>query len=365
MTMHHDVEARLRHAFTLEPSAEGMRRLDERVARAVARPVPMARRWAFGRGMVLRPVAMLAAFVLLTGAVAGTLTLLERLTQGSSLGVRAAWDRAEVLGISREDAGVTLTLERAYADLNQVILFLEVEGLTAGDGAPDPVAVDAIAQLRDPSGRLTEEWAWGMGGSGDAEPDLAASIMSWDGPVTPRAGTWELTVSTVGYGGMIGMMDGSCTAGELADGTCTADGARVDGLWRFEFRLPVPSGTVVQAGASDTHGAATITLTELRLAPSAISGRFYLELNGSPVTGWAPTIGAIRRDGKAWHPETDPSYSGRAVGDGGNEFMTSVGVDVSPGTWEIEISEIHVASDPTGNLETRLQGPWVLRVVVP
>ena len=82
MTTHHDIEARLRHAFTREPSAEGMRRLDDRVARAMARPVPpVARRWAV-RGMVVRPVAVLAAFVLLTGAVAGTITLLERLTEG-------------------------------------------------------------------------------------------------------------------------------------------------------------------------------------------------------------------------------------------------------------------------------------------
>jgi hypothetical protein len=363
MTMHHDVEERLRHAFALAPSPECMRRLDDRVARAIARPAPAAPRWGIGRGMLVRPVAVLGAFVVLTGAVAGSLTLLERMTQSSSAGVRDAWDRAEVLGISRQDAGVTLTLERAYADLNQVIVFLEVAGLTAGDGAAEPVAVDAVAQLRDPSGRVADEWAWGLGGSGDAESDLAASILSWDGAVTTEAGTWELAVSTVGYGQM---MDGSCTAGELAEKTCTAtDGARVDGLWRFEFQLPAPEGALVRAGVSDTQGAASITLTELRLAPSAITGRLYLELNGSPVTSWAPTIGAIRHDGEAWQQETNPNYTGRAVGDGGTEFMTSVGVDPSGGTWEIEISEILVASDATGDMETRLQGPWILSMVVP
>jgi hypothetical protein len=308
-------------------------------------------------------VAVLAAFVLLTGAVAGTLTLLERMARDSSAGVRAAWDRAQVLGISREDAGVTLTLERAYADLNQVVLFLEVEGLLAGDGGAEPGGVDAIAQLRDPSGRLAEEWAWGRGGTGDAEPDLAASIMSWDGQVTAAAGTWELTVTTVGYGGM---MDGSCTAGELADGTCSGtDGVRVAGLWRFAFQLPAPAGTLVQAGVSDAQEAATVTLTELRLAPSALSGRLHLELDGTPVTSWTPTIGAIRHDGEAWHPETNPNYASRQTGSGGTEFLTSVGVDASAGTWEIEISEILVASSTTGDLDTRLQGPWVLRVVVP
>lgn len=362
MTMHHDVEARVRHAFALEPSAEGMRRLDDRMARAMARPAPTAPRWALSRGLLLRPVAVLAAFVLLTGAVAGTLTLLERISQSSSAGIRAAWDRAEVLGISREDAGVTVTLERAYADLNQVIAFLEVEGLD-GSGGGGPTAVDAIAQLRDPSGRLAEEWAWGMGGTGWAEPDLAASIMSWDGEVAPEAGTWQLTITTVGYGGM---MDGACTAGELADGNCAAaDGERVDGLWRFEFALPAPAGTLVRADASDTHGAATITLTELRLAPSAVTGRTYLELDGSPVTSWAPTIGAIRHNGEAWEPEANLNYTGRTVDDGGNEFMTSIGVEAPAGTWEIEISEIAIASVATGLLETRVQGPWILRVVVP
>lgn len=359
MTTHNDVEARLRHAFALEPSAAGMRWLDDRMARAMARPAPAASRWVLGRRLLLRPVAVLAAFVLLTGAVAGTLTLLERISQTSSAGVRAAWDRAELLGISREDSGVTVTLERAYADLNQVIVFLEVEGLDGGS----PAGVDTIAQLRDPSGRRAEEWAWAMGGTSDAEPDLAASIMSWDGEVAPEAGTWQLTITTVGYGGM---MDGACTAGELADGTCAAgDGERVDGLWQFEFALPAPAGDLVRANDSDTHGAATITLDELRLAPSAVSGRIHLELDGTPVTSWTPTIAAIRRDGETWEPGTDPNYTGRAVDDGGHEFMTSIGVETSAGTWEIEISEIAIASETTGLLETRIQGPWIVRVVVP
>jgi hypothetical protein len=362
MTMHHDVEARLRHAFMREPSAEGMRRLDERVAQVMIRAAPQTRRWS-PRGMVVRPAAVLAAFVLLTGAVAGTMTLLERLTTGSSVGVRAAWDRAEVVGISRNDAGVTVTLERAYADLNQVVLFLEVEGLPTRAGTTVPDDVDAVAQLRDPSGRHAETWAWAMGGSGSAEPDLAALIVSWDGAVTPEAGTWELTITTVGYGGM---MDGSCTAGELADGVCAArEGARVDGRWTFEFPLPAPAGAVVQAEASDTDGMATIRLTELRLAPSAVSGRLYLDVDGSPVPSWAATITAIRHDSEAWQPETNPNYTARVVGAGAIEFMTSVGVEMPSGTWEIEISDVLVASDGAGDLGTPLDGHWVLRVVVP
>lgn len=360
MTTHHDIEARLRHAFAVEPSAEGMRRLDDRMARAMARPAAAAPRWSLGRGLLVRPVAVLAAFVLLTGAVAGTLTLMERISQTSSAGVRAAWDRAEVLGISREDNGLTVTLERAYADLNQVVVFLEIEGLDGGGSSP--AAVDVIAQLRDPSGRLADEWAWGMGGTGHAEPDLAASIMSWEGEVAPEAGTWQLTVTTVGYGLM---MDGACTAGELADGTCTGTATeRVDGVWQFEFALPAPAGTLLRPDASATHGPATVTLTELRFSPTAVIGRIYLSLDGSPVTSWAPTIGAIRHDGEAWEPETNPSYTGSAVVDGGHEFMTSIGVEAPAGTWEIEISEIAIAT-AIGPLDTRVQGPWILRVTVP
>jgi len=86
-----DIETRLSQALSFEPSVNGLRWLDQRVARIAAGPA-VAPRSASRLRLFLRPVALIAAFILLTGAVAAALGLLDRIVESSGQpGWQVAW----------------------------------------------------------------------------------------------------------------------------------------------------------------------------------------------------------------------------------------------------------------------------------
>ena len=62
----------------------------------------------------------------------GASSLLDRLVEDSGTpGWLAAWERAELLDLEQTDGDVTITLVRAYADRNQVLVGFTVAGLPA------------------------------------------------------------------------------------------------------------------------------------------------------------------------------------------------------------------------------------------
>ena len=384
MTTTDTIETRLLQALSVEPSADGLRWLDQRIAQVAARPVAIPRRGLSTLRLFLRPLALLAAFILLTGAVAGGLGLLDQLFESSGMpGWRVAWDRAERLDLAQTDTGITITLERAYADLNQVLVGFTVEGLEAApvSGHGEPYPIEWTADLRDPAGRLAQEWAASGTGTAITDPNLSAVGNFWEGAVTPVAGTWVLTFTSVGFNAG-GFVSGECTVG-ATDPACVSPppSAMVDGTWRFEFELPAPAGTVVTPNVSVTQGQGTLTLTQLRITPTMITAGIALRVAGGTVADWGPAIGlgpwapqtiSIRRDGTEYatnsstHVTQDPDAQG-PYGDV-NEFMTIAGADVATGTWEFEFSELRYRAsiyDPIEQEGIHLVGPWTLTVAVP
>ena len=178
MTTTDRVEFLLRRAVAVNPSDEGLRRLDERVARIMSGAVSTQPRARATRVRFLRPLALAAALLLAAGAVGASLGLLDQAIDQSALpGWRVAWDRAEVIGQRQTDAGVTVTLERAYADVNQVLVGFTVEGLespTLASGMKDSLAW--TADLRDPAGRTAEQWATSSHAQGRDVTGLSAVI---------------------------------------------------------------------------------------------------------------------------------------------------------------------------------------------
>ncbi|MEX1156559.1 MAG: DUF4179 domain-containing protein, partial [Chloroflexota bacterium] len=246
--MHDEIEARLIQAFELSPSEDGLRRLDQRVARAMTQPMAIPFRGLRTPRLFLRPLLLLAAFVLLTGAVVGGARLLDQIFESSGMpGWRIAWDRAEKLDLTATDAGVTITLVRAYADLNHVLVGFTVEGLPAAPvtGHGEAYPIEWKAELRDPAGRTADQWATSRTGTGITDPNLSAVGHFWEGAVTPVAGTWVLTFTSIGFNDG-GFVSGECTVG-ATDPACVSPPphAMVDGTWRFEFALPAPAGTVL------------------------------------------------------------------------------------------------------------------------
>ena len=351
MTMHDEIEARLLRALAFTPSADGLRWLDQRVAETMARPVAMRRRHAPGLRTLLRPLALAAAFVVLTGAVVGGVGLIERMLE-SAPGWRTAYDNAEVFDLQATDAGYTLKLERAYADLNQVVVFITVEGLAA-PRSTDGVQIDHFnvyeAILRDPEGQRPDV-ATAITG---VEPGLGAAVESFHFETpTAAAGTYQLTITSIGYG---------------ADGPdclkpCVND--HIAGSWPFEFELPEAPGTVVSADVSDTVGTASLHLTELRVTPTMISARIALFVDDKPVAYWMGPYPTIRHNGTSYEINAsqhvliaDPEKGPEMV------FSSRGGTDEAAGDWEIEIPELDYGM--TNAEQTHLGGPWKLRVTVP
>jgi hypothetical protein len=296
--------------------------------------------------MVLRPLALVAAFVLLTGAVGAAIGLLDRLA-GATPGWQTAWDRAEILGIRQTDAGLTLTLERAYADLNQVVVGISVDGLQPPPGLSEGGDVDHIlswtTELRGPAGwtNLSDQVHPDNAGR-VVETNLSAFLLTFSDPPAV-AGSWELTVTSVGYGGM-------------------TDGM-IDGTWRFQFELPQPTGTLVPANASDTEGQATVTLTQLRVTPTMVSFKLALDVAGSTVAYWSPGTGlneSVRHDGTSYGIADETLL---AASPNQNEYRTSAGSDEAAGTWEIEIPDLWYSSGD--GTDIHLDGPWTLTVTAP
>jgi hypothetical protein len=368
MTVHDETELRLRRAVAVNPSDEGLRWLDERLAAIVAQPASLRRRRVPSRRAFLRPLALAAAFVLLTGTVVATMGLLDRTVESSGVPAwRTAWNRGEVLNLRQTDRGVTVVLERAYVDLNQVMVGFTVDGLApapaSGGGEPGPI--EWTAQLRDPTGRPAEEWATGTLAMGVEETNLSAVLQTWDGAPAPVAGTWELIVTSVGYESG-GMQPGECSVG-ATEPSCVNPQANgmIEGLWRFEFALPKPAGTVVSTDAADTAGPATLTMTELRVTPTMVSGRLVLAVAGSTVGYWAPLEASVRHDGES-HVMSIVSARDPAEEDvpgNDNTFSTLAGSDRAAGTWKIEVAAIRYSSGD--GAEIQLEGPWELTVVVP
>jgi len=362
MTTREEIEVRLVRAVSVDPSEDGLRWLDQRVARRMAQGAPAAA-GTRGRGarslrFLLRPLALVAAFVLLTGAVIGGVSLLERLSE-STPGWRVAYDDAELIGIAQTDAGYTITLERAYADLNQVVAFFTIEragGLEAprsSDGfLINHFSLNAV-DVRDPAGTM----AIARTATADLEPDLAAAAEAFQFEHPLAAGTYQLSINEIGFGG----------SGPVCVSPCMDD--EVAGTWQFAFDLPTPAGTTVSVDAVDTAGQATLHLTELQVSPTMIRARISLDIDGTLVSAWAgPHSGVpatIQHLGDEYAVNTDmPQYVGDPPeGTGQTLFFTTAGSGEVSGIWEIQIPELsYQLADE--DLIT-LTGPWTLTVTVP
>jgi hypothetical protein len=363
-----DVEARLVQALSFEPSADALRWLDRHVGQIAARPAAASRRRVPARRVFLRPLLVIAAFVLLTGAAAAALGLLDRVIESSGQGGwHTAWKNAERLDLTATDAGVTITVERAYADLNQVLVGFTVAGLEAPTSSTGPAKLQWHVAIEDPTGRSAQQWAAFSMGMGMEETGLSAIVQTWEGPVSPAAGTWVLTFTAVGYHGG-GFVSGECFAGStLPECLNPRPNDMMEGLWRFEFELPRPAGAVVAPGASTSREQGTLSLSELRVSPTMISATLGLRVAEKTILDWGWTNGRVRHDGSAYalqasvHLTHDPSQQG-PQGDL-NRLMTVAGADMAAGTWEFEFGEITFRT--SDGEEVLPGGPWTLTVTVP
>ena len=184
------------------------------------------------------------------------------------------------LSLVESHGGITVTLERAYADANRVVVGLTIQAPESQYGTPG--LRPSQTALADAEGR-TYRPTFGLPASTVSDPDtrVVAQVMSFDAsPLPPGVGqmTFELSVAEL--------------VGFVADEEDVVDRQVVtSGPWRFQFDLPIVPGRVVEPGQTVTAAGVTVSLDRVVATPSETRVFFrFTPPEGEPPRPWAPAV---------------------------------------------------------------------------
>lgn len=342
-----EFERELRNALAWEPGLRAAARMDRAVAAAIAASPAVSRapRWPRMR------LALIAAAALLLMGAASAITLLQ---QASELmpGYRIAYERAERLGLSQTVGGYAVTLARAYADPNQLILMFTVRGPQG-----DTQAV-VRADVVDAAGRSYLDIA---GGDVRAEIDNAsASVSSYQVP--PGIGE-ALTLTA--------------TVPQLMPYEKVPSPS---GPWVFHFAVPVHPAIVMKPDETVTAAGVPVTLRTVRMTATSVRVQLDVDLSSVRDETWSrwSLVGTLQQRGQpaqdlAWAP-LPPEWIGQpkariqAILERSEQGwvmvrQTFAGSDAPSGRWMLTISRLS-GSDGKGNVRF-VDGPWVFPIDVP
>jgi hypothetical protein len=244
-----------------------------------------------------------------------------------------------------------VTIERAYADPNQLMLAISVDDLDhRGWTQVAAMGVD----VTDEQGRSFE------GSIGMSSPDgsSAAANLAW---FTPPAGLMSgqhtLHVSIPS----ISVRDNTTPPPDDPPGTVKGADSwnpwhEVAGPWTFTIPLDVAGGSVARPDSAARVGGTEVRLTQVTVSPSSVNATISLTdgIRGRP---WAP-IGQFEHAGRVY-PITLSSNSG---GDGAITLQALDGTTSASGDWTLRIDEL-VGDD--GTQQVRLAGPWEITFSMP
>jgi hypothetical protein len=357
-----EMDRALFEAFAFEPPPDAEAATDRRVRAAIelarsrdgrgvsggiragraARFVRTSRRW--------RVAALLAAVLILGGAGSSILGLFERMVESFG-GWRTAWDRGAVVGVSQTIDGYSVTIERAYADPNQLMLGITVRDL-GNRGWTQVMAM--YADVTDEQGR-----AFGHSG-GQSIPDgsSAAANLAWLTPqagLTPGQHTLHVSVPS------ISVRDNTTPPPDALSGTASGGDTwspwhQIAGPWIFIVPLDVPGGSVARPNGAASVGGTEVRLTQVTVSPSSVNATIRVT-RGRTSGEWAP-VGQFEHAGRAY-PITVSSIGG---GDGAITLQALDGTPSASGDWTLRIDEL-VGSD--GTQQVRLAGPWEITFSMP
>ena len=316
MNIEPTLERRLERALVLDPEASTLHALDQRIARAIAR-VPEVRtsRWSLRRAS--RPgLAFVLLVVLAGGAVAGS-GILSRVAE-TVPAFAMAWERATPIDQSKTVDGRTVTVERAYVDVNMILV-----GMTLRDRSGEPGGVGPFEVKVDGVGV-----AQGLGGPGDSNSVESAQVLTFATPV----GVGDVVPITL----------------------VTKDPAAT-----FRFEVPNSGGASVEPGLRAEAAGVIATLERLTIAPTGVSGR--VALAGEAIEmgdSWHP-LGGIRSGDFDARMSMSQSYTADHPF---VTFHTVEGSESPSGTWSVTIDELVGYEDGE---QIRLAGPWVFEVPIP
>ena len=342
---HARLDVLLGAAFAVEPTPAGLAHMDGRVAAAIAvrrgRPVRPVRR-VFGQPLALprrlRLVAFALAAFVLVGAAAAYVGLFEPIVSPVE-GWQLGFDHAAQPGITQVAGPYRLTLERVYADTNQVLVgvsVIEGAGATHVEFGPNPTLTEASGIHCDAyfaSGYPNDNangWVFGF------LPET---------PFAPGHHEFTLTIEVV-------VSAHDAYFGPSPGATFTPMPAPVT----FRFSADVGSGGVVASpDTAVTASRYTLTLESASVSPTMVRGR--LKVTGLDLANLDP-IGTVTLNGR-----TLPLQALPAVADPGSwlfELTTLAGSDHPSGTLSIRIDRL--TGSGTDNPAIRVEGPWTFSV---
>lgn len=281
--------------------------------------------------------ALAAVFVLLVGASYGTIQSLLVYVLNMEPGTQQVLQDNMYTKISQAQhvGGFTITLERAYADANRVIVGYTITkpkppvshtyNSTALQGAVLSTSQGLVLQGRGGSG-----YGGGQGNDATADSFDAASITG-----NPS----QLQLHFAAQGLSINDFDGKTIHSYLLPGAVS-----------FNFTVPFHAGRIVNPRSSVTaHG---VTVTVERIVVTLSETRIYLRCPASCFVdhlsgdGWDSQSG-FRGPEMQWH-----TPDGLIVSSFWDSFYNKHGV------WTI-----HVMADPNSSLAGN--GPWVFHIALP
>lgn len=349
------LEVLLARALAIEPSERALALIDARVGRAMAlaRPSPSRR---FG-GLVLsaRSLRLVVALALAAVVLMGAAVALTLMQQAAALmpGWQVAYERALPVRLSETVGAYTVTLERAYADPNQLVLVF----VTAGPHGALPAV--PRAEVTDAQGRHYLDFAGGDIPA--ARESVAATIDAYDvppgvrGPLILHVRVDSLSVITEEH---------------VSD---------PQGPWLFDLTVQLGDALTVAPARSITAADVPITLDSVRFSSTAIRVHLSADLVAVRTPVWSRwSVDATIRHGdgaamgldwaafpSAWVGQPKGEIGPILETQDGSEMVRQAtsGVDDPSGPWTLDIERLR-SSDGQGHIKD-VPGTWTFRFTVP
>lgn len=331
-------EAWLATGLATELALDISDRIDRRVRAAIAvAPNPLAQRRA-RLGRRSRVLLLVAATMAVMGAGAGILGLFGTIF-GPVEGWRTAFDRAERFDIAVTSGDVRASVVRAYADANDVFVFMVSENLR---DRQQP-SFDGPFTLVDESGTEYQP----VLASGAPDQSIAAAMFVFYTPEPWLDGSRSFTFTVPSFSDpRAAATDPSPTAGRIPGGPYT-----------FTFALASQGGRVAEPGPPAAVNGTTVGLRSLVL--SATAARGVLTIDPAPAEPGEPLRLRITVEAGGRSVEV-ATYEGI---EGSKPllvpFATVSGFDDPAGTGTVEVRA--VGPDGTGAQGERWVLPFALR----
>lgn len=291
---------------------------------------------------VLLPVILL----LIGGTVYGASSIIRELFQKYATDVEEA-GLAQELDLSQTIDGVTVKLERAYADSNVILVGYTVSGpnstyhpdfgeiyTTDGQSIPGMMGIGTVPG----SDMILGSWA---------QSERAAMIASFDASAlegSPSELSLRLETS-------------------VGDWAIPGEDQASVGHFKFDFNVPFHAGKIIDVGQTVEAAGVPITLEQVVVSPWATRSVFSFSAPYDSKNRPWPIVSLMLPSG-----ETENSSFGGTSGDYFNRDFTG-----QSGEWTITIKELVFPPEPGSQTAgthpasdtKRLAGPWVFHFQVP